>query len=60
MHEHIEPISKASQTTDLQTSQPAIPRWLNRIIGMVVMFIACLFVCHAAGMISLDLGYFSH
>lgn len=59
MHEHIEPISKSSQTTAIQTSQPAILSWFNRIIGMVVMFIACLLVCHAAGMISINLGHFS-
>lgn len=59
MQEHIEPISKISQTADLQTSQPLLLRWLSRIIGMVVMFIACLFICHAIGMISIDLGHFS-
>ncbi|MBW4623383.1 MAG: hypothetical protein KME17_29005 [Cyanosarcina radialis HA8281-LM2] len=59
MHEHIEPISQAPQTTDSQTSHPAILGWLNRIMGAIGMFIACLFVCHAAGMISIDLGHFS-
>lgn len=59
MHEHIEPISKIPQTADLQTSQPLLLRWLSRMIGMVVMFVACLFICHAVGMISIDLGHFS-
>lgn len=32
--------------------------WINRLMGTVLMFIACLAVCHFAGLIHLNLSHF--
>lgn len=46
-----EPITQVSQPSDLSTNPRNFYVWFNRVIGTVGMFIACLLVCHAAGMI---------
>lgn len=59
MHEHLvkdQLVDSDNSGSDLQSGHQSISTWINRIFGMVVMFAACLIVCHAAGMIHIDLS----
>lgn len=53
MHEHF---TEASPAPDQPTTHVGHLTWINRIIGTIVMFIACLAFCHFAGLIHLNLG----
>lgn len=56
MHEHH--LVEASVTFEQQKKHGNFLSWINRLIGTVVMFIACLAVCHFAGIIHLNPGHF--
>jgi len=55
MHDHI---TNVSITPVDQPNHRIFLAWLNRIFGMMIMFIACLAVCHFAGLIHLNVGHF--
>lgn len=55
MHDHI---TEVSATPVDQPNHSSFLAWLNRLLGMIAMFIACLAICHFAGLIHLSVGHF--
>ncbi|MDZ4878069.1 MAG: hypothetical protein CLLPBCKN_007504 [Chroococcidiopsis cubana SAG 39.79] len=57
MHEHR---TEAQTNSDSQASYSSLYKLVNNVLSMMVMFAACLLICHTPSLMNAFLGHFSH
>jgi hypothetical protein len=52
--------TETQTNSNFQASHISIYKLVNNLLGMIVMFVACLLICHAPSLMNAFMGHLSH